>query len=85
MAKYTPKDRRQSGGSGMTVEVRNGNVEQAIRKLKKMMMKEGILQEVRDRRYFISNTEKRLQREAASRARHRRRIAKDTIEKKRLY
>ena len=85
MAKYTPKDKKQGFGGGMTVEVRNGNVEQAIRKLKKMMMKEGILQEVRDRRYFISNTEKRLQREAASRARHRRRIANDSIEKKRLY
>tara|TARA_B110001454_G_scaffold133045_1_gene123870 strand:- start:1976 stop:2224 length:249 start_codon:yes stop_codon:yes gene_type:complete len=82
MAKYIPKTKERKG---MSVEVRNGNVEQAIRKLKKLMMKEGILQEVRDRRYFISNTEKRLQRESASRARHRRRIAKDSIIKKRMY
>ena len=62
---------------GLTVEVRNGNLEQAMRRLKKMIAKEGIMQEVRDRRYFVSNTEKRIKAEAAGRARHRRRIAKD--------
>ena len=45
---------------GLTVEVRNGNLEQAMRRLKKMIAKEGIMQEVRDRRYFVSNTEKRI-------------------------
>ena len=62
---------------GLTVEVRNGNLEQALRRLKKMIAKEGLMQEVRDRRYFVSNTEKRLKAEAAGKARHRRRIAKD--------
>ncbi len=86
MAKYIPRNKKQqTGPSGLAVEVRNGNVEQAIRKLKKMIMKDGILQEVRERRYFISNTERRLKAKAAGRARHRRRIAKDSIEKKRLY
>ena len=64
---------------GLTVEVRNGNLEQAMRRLKKMIAKEGIMQEVRDRRYFVSNTEKRIKAEAAGRARHRRRIAKDNL------
>ena len=85
MGKYQKKYRDEQAGDGLTVIVRNGNVEQAIRKLKKMVMKDGILQEVRDRRYFISNTERRLKAKAAGRARHRRRIAKDSIEKKRLY
>ena len=85
MAKYIPREKKQTGPSGLSVEVRNGNVEQAIRKLKKMMMKDGIMQTVRERRYFISNTEKRLKATAAGKARHRRRIAKDSIEKKRLY
>ena len=62
---------------GLTVEVRNGNLEQSMRRVKKMIAKEGIMQEVRDRRYFVSNTEKRIKAEAAGRARHRRRIAKD--------
>ena len=48
-------------------------------------MKDGIMQTVRERRYFVSNTEKRLKAKAAGRARRRREIAKDSIEKKRLY
>ena len=85
MGNYNRNNKRQEFGSGLTVEVRNGNVEQAIRKLKKMVMKTGLMNEIRERRYFISNTEKRLKAEAAGRARHRRRIAKDSVEKKRLY
>lgn len=72
-------------GPGLSVEVRNGNVEQAIRKLKKLVMKTGLMNEVRERRYFVSNTEKRLKAKAAGRARRRREIAKDSVEKKRLY
>ena len=70
---------------GLSVEVRNGNVEQALRKLKKKMMNDGILQNLRDRQHFISNTEKRLKAQSASKARHRRREAQDSIVKKRLY
>ena len=82
--KYEKKDSVQDR-KGLSVEVRNGNVEQALRKLKKMMMKDGILQTLRDRKYHISNTEKRLKAESASKARHRRRISKDNLEKKRMY
>jgi len=71
-SKHTPGE-----GTGFYVKVRDNNVEQAMRKLKKKLMNDGIMQEIRDRRYFKSNTEKRLQAEAASRARHRRRIAKE--------
>ena len=79
------KHNRDDKNYGLSVEVRNNNVEQAIRKLKKKLMNDGILQELRERQYFVSNTEKRLKAEAAARARHRKRIAKDSIEKKRLY
>jgi ribosomal protein S21 len=79
------REEKKQFGNGLSVEVRNGNVEQTIRKLKKMMMKDGIMQTVRERRYFVSNTEKRLKAKAAGRARRRREIAKDSIEKKRLY
>jgi small subunit ribosomal protein S21 len=78
-------DRDPKQGGGMYVEVRNNNVEQAMRKLKKKLMNDGIMQDLRERQYFTSNTEKRLKAEAAARARHRKRIAKDNIEKKRLY
>jgi ribosomal protein S21 len=79
------RDDKAQFGPGLSVEVRNGNVEQALRKLKKLVMKTGMLNEIRDRRYFISNTEKRIKAEAAGRARRRREIAKDSVEKKRLY
>lgn len=69
---------------GLAVEVRNNNVEAAMRKLKKKLQNDGIMQELRERRYFTSNTEKRLKAEAAARARHRKRIAKEQ-ENKRLY
>jgi len=77
MANNNYRDKDKKGGNGLTVEVRNNNVEQALRRLKKMIAKDGIMQEVRDRKHFISNTEKRLKAEAAGKARHRRRIAKD--------
>ena len=85
MAKNNHTRDKQSRGKGLYVEVRNNNVEQAMRKLKKKLQNDGIMQELRERRYFTSNTEKRLKAEAAARARHRKRIAKDNIEKKRLY
>ena len=93
MAKYNnnnPRDNRNKHNRddknyGLSVEVRNNNVEQAMRKLKKKLMNDGIMQELRERQHFVSNTEKRLKAEAAARARHRKRIAKDSIEKKRLY
>lgn len=62
---------------GFFIKVRDNNVEQAMRKLKKKLMNDGIMQDIRNRRYFVSKTEKRLQAEAASRARHKRRIAKE--------
>ncbi len=79
------RDNRHDKNHGMSVEVKNNNVEQAMRKLKKKLMNDGIMQELRERQHFVSNTEKRLKAEAAARARHRKRIAKDDIEKKRLY
>jgi len=63
--------------SGMTVKVHNNNIEKAIRQLKKKLLRDGIMNEIRERRYFKSNTEKRLKAEAAAAARHRRRQQKE--------
>ena len=38
---------------GMAVAVVDNNVEKAMRKLKKMLLKEGVMQELRDRRYYM--------------------------------
>ena len=37
---------------GLTVIVRNNDIQKAMRKLKKMLLKEGVMQELRDRRYY---------------------------------
>lgn len=66
-----------SESGGLQVKVTNGNIEQAIRRLKKKVINDGILAELKERQHFTPNTEKRLKAEAASRSRHRRRIAKE--------
>jgi ribosomal protein S21 len=48
-----------------------------MRQLKKKLLRDGLFNEIRERRYFKSNTEKRLKAEAAAAARHRRRQAKE--------
>ena len=68
---------RKRDNDGMAVEVRNNNVDQAMRKLKKKLANDGIFQELRDRSHFVSNTEKRLRSDAAAKARHRKRIAQE--------
>ena len=61
----------------MQVQVTNGNIEQAIRRLKKKVLNDGLLMELRERTGFTSNTEKRLRADAAAKSRHRRRISKE--------
>ena len=52
--------------------VQDNNVEKAIRRLKKMLQKEGMFQELRDRRYYVKPSEKkRVAKKAAIRRRQR--------------
>jgi len=46
----------------LAIEVRvfNNNVEKAIRVLKKKMLKEGLIKELKERRYYEKPSEKRL-------------------------
>ena len=62
----------------MTVSVHNNNVDKAMRQLKKKLLRDGLFNEIRERRHFTSNTEKRLKAKAAANARHRRRLSKET-------
>ena len=50
----------------MRVEVRNNNVEKAIRVLKKKLQQEGIFNELREREAFMSRGEKKRKAKAAS-------------------
>ena len=42
-----------------TIEVRNNNVEKALRVMKKKMKKEGLFQELKDRQYYQKPSFKR--------------------------
>lgn len=55
----------------MYVEVRNNNVDRAIRTLKRKLADEGIWQELRDRRFYEkpSDRKRRLKRAAVTRQR----------------
>ena len=41
------------------VQVRNGNLEKALRVLKKKVQKEGLLRELKDRQYYTKPSEKK--------------------------
>ena len=56
----------------MIIEVRNNNVDGAMRVLKKKLQDEGIFNELRDREHFVSKGEKRRIAKAAGRARAKR-------------
>ena len=44
------------------IKVRNGNLEQAMRVLKRKVQKEGLIKEIRDRQYYMKPSE--IRREA---------------------
>jgi len=54
----------------MRVDVRNNNVDQALKILKKKLQEDGLLNELREREHFISKGEKRRRAKAAGRRRH---------------
>ena len=55
--------------SGLTVEVRNGDFNFALRKFKKKVTEDGILQELRERQHYVKPSEVRKKAKAAGRAR----------------
>lgn len=54
---------------GLSVEVRNGDFNFALRKFKKKVQEDGILQELREREYYTKPSLKRKKAKAAGRAR----------------
>tara|TARA_Y100000741_G_scaffold36144_1_gene25378 strand:- start:170 stop:409 length:240 start_codon:yes stop_codon:yes gene_type:complete len=68
--------------SGLTVEVRNNDVNGALRVLKKRMQTEGIFNEVRERTHFKTKGEKKRLAKAAGRRRWLKKVEKLTTEGK---
>ena len=56
-------------GKGIYVEVRNGDVNAALRKFKKKVQESGVLQEYRERQEYVKPSEKRKREKAAGKAR----------------
>lgn len=55
---------------GLSVEVRNGDVNKAIRIFKKKVQEDGILQELRERQFYEKPSIKRNKAKKAARNRH---------------
>jgi small subunit ribosomal protein S21 len=67
---------------GNSVLVKDGKVEQALRKFKKKVQESGLLQELRDRETYEKPTTARKKKKAAARNRLRKQIASQTLPKK---
>lgn len=60
---------KPSGLEGLTVEVRNNDINKALRTFKKKLANDGKIQEVRDRQFFVKPSDGRNRKKAAGRAR----------------
>jgi small subunit ribosomal protein S21 len=63
--------------SGMRVEVRNNDVNKALRRLKKKLAEDGIMQDLRNREFFESKGTKRRKAKEAAIRRYKKQRAKD--------
>ena len=70
--------RKQSNDiiKGLSVEVRNGDFNGALRRFKKIVQEEGIIQEVRERQAYVKPSEQRKKAKAAGRARWLKKLRK---------
>lgn len=55
---------------GLSVEVRNGDVNKALRRFKKKVQEDGILQTYREKEYYEKPSAARKKAKASARARH---------------
>jgi len=74
--KYNNRQGRKEQPQGMTVEVRNDNVEKALRVLKKKLLRDGFFQELRERQFYESKGTKRRKAKDAATRRYKRKMQK---------
>lgn len=65
---------------GLGVEVRNDDVNGALRKFKKKVQDSGILQELREREFYEKPTAKRKKAKAAARSRWLKKLSKEQLQ-----
>lgn len=74
------KPREHNDFGGLCVEVRNGDVNKALRIFKKKVQEAGIIQEVRDRQQYVKPSEKRRKAKQAGRKRWLKLVEKKKLE-----
>ena len=79
--KYKKKSNKSDEPKGLSVSVRNNDVNGALRVLRKRLVKEGIVQELREKTYFQSRGEKRRKEKAAAIRRYKRKLQKELEER----
>jgi small subunit ribosomal protein S21 len=62
------------GPRGLSVEVRNGDINSALRKFKKKVQDSGLLQELRDREFYEKPTTKRKREKAQAISRGKKKV-----------
>ncbi len=73
-------DRRKELGPPVQVIVRDNNVDQALRALKKQLQREGVFREMKLRRHFEKPSERKA-REKAEAIRRARKVARKRMER----
>jgi len=68
------------GLRGLKVNVRDNNIDQAIRRLKKMVIQEGLIRELKEREFFTRPGEKRRLKNQEARRRTQRNTRKQNEE-----
>lgn len=74
LRKKPDNDHRMVGG--LHVEVRNGDFNKALRRFKKKVAEDGILQTIREKQFYEKPSEKRKKAKAAGRARWLKKVKK---------
>ena len=77
---FNNKKDKPKKDEGITVTVRNNDVNGALRVLKKKLMKDGFFQQLRERSYFVSKGEKKRRAKAAGKRRFERKMEKRELE-----
>jgi small subunit ribosomal protein S21 len=67
---------------GRTVLVKDGNVDKALRKFKKKIQEDGLLNELRDREFYEKPTTQRKRQKSAAKNRWNKQIASQSLPKK---
>ena len=71
------RKRRKEKSKGLYVEVRNNNIEGALKKFKRKVKESGLMVELRDRQYYEKPSEKRRREKNLSKSRQRYKVIKE--------